>query len=144
MNVPTVRTSRVIRAQPEVIWQVVSDPHHLPRWWPRVTRVEGVTADAWTAVFVTGRGRTVRADYTIVDSQGRRRSWSLEAEGTPFERLFTEQLTTVEVHEGKVTLHVEQRARGWARFGGFSVRRGTARTLDEALSGIASALEAPA
>jgi uncharacterized protein YndB with AHSA1/START domain len=136
-----VRRSRAVQASPEKVWDLVSDPHHLPRWWPRVSRVEGVSADAWTTVYGTDRGRTVRADYTLVGSEGRRRTWALEAEGTPFERLFTEQLTTVEVHEGKVTLEVRQKARGWARFGGFSVRRGTARTLDEALAGIASALE---
>jgi uncharacterized protein YndB with AHSA1/START domain len=136
-----VSRSRTVQASPEAIWRLVSDPHHLPRWWPRVTRVEGVSADAWTTVYGTGRGRTVRGDYTLVGEEGRRRTWSLEAEGTPFERLFTEQLTTVEVHEGKVTLEVRQSARGWARFGGFSVRRGTARTLDEALAGIVGAVE---
>ena len=137
----TVRRSRSVDAAPEKVWALVSDPHHLPRWWPRVTRVEGVSADAWTTVYGTGSGRTVRADYTLVTADGRRRTWALEPAGTPFERLFTEQHTTVELEGSKLSLEVRQKARGWARLGGFSVRRGTARTLDEALAGAAAALE---
>ena len=32
------------------VWQVVRDPYHLPRWWPRVQRVEGVTDEHFTEV----------------------------------------------------------------------------------------------
>ncbi len=47
---------------------VVTDPYHLPRWWPNTQRVENVSegdpADrSWTQVLVTRDGRGVRADY---------------------------------------------------------------------------------
>jgi len=40
---PTVTRTRTIEASPQDVWEVLSDPHHLPRWWPRVSRVEAVT-----------------------------------------------------------------------------------------------------
>ena len=49
-----------------MLWELVSDPAHLPRWWPNVTRVEDVQAGAWTTVMATGSGRPVRADYTLL------------------------------------------------------------------------------
>jgi len=42
---------------------VLADPHHFPRWWPRVERVEGVDRRRWTSVMTSRRGRTVRIDY---------------------------------------------------------------------------------
>ena len=33
---PTARRSRTIAAPAEELWEVIGDPHHLPRWWPRV------------------------------------------------------------------------------------------------------------
>ncbi len=43
---PTAQRSRTIAASPQELWDVVGDPHHLPRWWPRVSRVESVTVPA--------------------------------------------------------------------------------------------------
>jgi len=34
----------VIPAPRADVWNVVSDPYHLPRWWPKVTRVESEAA----------------------------------------------------------------------------------------------------
>jgi uncharacterized protein YndB with AHSA1/START domain len=51
--VATARRNRTIAATPESLWEVVADPHHFPRWWPGVTRMEGVSDDAWTQVFTT-------------------------------------------------------------------------------------------
>jgi len=70
----------------------VRDPHHLPRWWPRVMRVEDVTltgtgeADAFTEVMKTRKGKLVRADFNvIVGSEGERTlTWVQRLEGTPF------------------------------------------------------------
>ncbi len=42
------------------------DPHHLPRWWPRVTRVEDVEDGAFTEVMRTRKGKFVRADFNLV------------------------------------------------------------------------------
>ena len=61
--------TRVIAAPRERVWDLVSDPHHIPRWWPRTQRVESVRGAAgakrtqWTTVLATERGTGVRADY---------------------------------------------------------------------------------
>ena len=57
------------RSPRERVWALVSDPHHLPRWWPRAMRVEDVTqakrasARGGPRVLGTERGKGVRADY---------------------------------------------------------------------------------
>ena len=43
---PSTRRSRTIAAPLQLLWEVVEDPHHLPRWWPRVERIEDVDGDA--------------------------------------------------------------------------------------------------
>ena len=35
-------------APTERIWEVIADAHHMPRWWPGVTRMEGVESDRFT------------------------------------------------------------------------------------------------
>jgi carbon monoxide dehydrogenase subunit G len=139
--VPTTRRSRTIGATPEQVWQTVSDPHHLPRWWPRVERVEAVTSDGFTQVLSTERGRAVRADFRIVASRKRElRAWEQDVAGTPFERILAFARTEVQLEpmgEGtRVTLVVRQRMRGSARLGGWMVRRATRRILDEALGSL--------
>ena len=86
---PTARRSRTIAAPPSALWEMVGDPHHLPRWWPRVERVEDVGGGAFTEVMRTARRPLVRADFRVVDSrEPERRAWEQELEGTPFERVF--------------------------------------------------------
>ena len=139
----TVRRSRTVGSPPDTVWAVVGDPHHLPRWWPRVERVESVDADAWTTVMRSPRGNVVRADYRLVDAeQGRRREWAQQLAGTPFERLLREHRTAVELagadeRATEVTLTVVSRGRGTARLGGFMMRRAQRRQLDEALDALA-------
>jgi uncharacterized protein YndB with AHSA1/START domain len=84
--VPTARSSRTIAAPLDELWRVIADPHHLPRWWPRVTRVEDVTNGAFTEVMRTRKGRVVRADFDIValDQEARMLRWEQRIEGTPF------------------------------------------------------------
>lgn len=60
--------SRTLRASPDEVWAVVGDPHHMPRWWPRVLRVECVEDDGFTQVLTTDKGRPVRADFRVLDS----------------------------------------------------------------------------
>ena len=144
---PTARRSRTVAAPPERVWGTVADPHHLPRWWPRVTRVEAVTDQHFTEVLATEDGRSLRADFRVVDSRApERRAWEQEVEGTPFGRVFAASSTEVELlaeGEGtRVTLVMRQRLRGSARFGGFMVRRATGRVLDEALEAL-EALHGP-
>ena len=144
---PTARRSRTVAAPPERVWEVVGDPHHLPRWWPKVTRVEAVTDDHFTEVLSTQDGRLLRADFRVVDSRApERRAWEQELDGTPFERVFAAASTEVKLlpdGEGtRVTVVVRQQVRGSARLGGFMVRRATGRVLDEALDAL-EALHGP-
>jgi uncharacterized protein YndB with AHSA1/START domain len=138
---PTTRRSRTVADVPERVWETVSDPYHLPRWWPRVERVEAVTDDRFTEVLTTDRGRSVRADFRIVESRApERRTWEQEVAGSPFERIMASARTEVVLapHERgtRVTLAVRQQMRGTARFAGWIVRRGTRRVLDEALGAL--------
>jgi uncharacterized protein YndB with AHSA1/START domain len=136
------KRERVVAAEPERVWEVIEDPHHMPRWWPGVRRMESVAEDRWTQVFITKRGRPVRADFRLLASEpGRRRSWEQEIPGTPFERVLSESVTevTLEPVDGggtQVTISQRQRLRGSARTGGFLLRRATRQKLDEALDGL--------
>ena len=90
----TARRSRTIAAAPQRVWEVIEDPHHMPRWWPGVARMEGVEDDRWTQVFMTKKGRPVRADFRLLESEPPwRRRWEQEVTGTPFERVLNEAVT---------------------------------------------------
>ena len=139
---PTVSRARTVPAGPQEVWELLVDPYHLPRWWPRVERVEDATQDAWTTVMRSSSGRAVRADYTRVDARRPTRLvWRQELDETPFERVFAEASTEVTLRpEGETATRVElravQRLRGRSRFGGFLARRAARRQLDAALDGL--------
>jgi carbon monoxide dehydrogenase subunit G len=149
---PVTRRSRIINASLEDVWGLVADPHHMPRWWPDVKRMEDVQDDRWTQVFLTRRGSTVRADYTLLESDPPgaggsspgRRVWEQEVEGTPFERVLAEAITELVIEpagEGSlVTLAQRQKLRGYSRTGGFLLRRATREKLNQALEGIEQAI----
>jgi uncharacterized protein YndB with AHSA1/START domain len=125
------------------LWELIADPHHLPRWWPRVERVEDVEDGAFTEVMRTAKGKLVRADYRLLQSEepGRSLSWEQQLAGTPFARLLSEARTHVTLsplQDGtRVTIELHQRLTGFfPRFGGFMVSRAAARTLEEALDGL--------
>jgi len=140
--VPTARASRTVPAAPAAVWKVASDPLTLPWWWPKVVRVEGASARAFTEVLQTERGRQVRADFRVLEhEQGRRRVWEQQLEGSPFERVLARSVTELRVvprgsAETEVVLELRQRLRGVSRFGGFLVRRASRRQLLEALEGL--------
>jgi uncharacterized protein YndB with AHSA1/START domain len=141
--VPTIRCSRMIAVPPEVLWETVADPHHLPRWWPRVARVEGVADRHFTEVLQTDKGKSVRADFTVLEStRPSVRRWAQAVENTPFERILAAAETEIRLVPDtggtRVTLTLRQRLRGLARLGGFLVRGATRRQLDEALSSLES------
>jgi uncharacterized protein YndB with AHSA1/START domain len=98
---PTASRSRTIAASVEELWEVVRDPHHLPRWWPRVSRVEDVEGDEFTEVLKTAKGKIVRADFQLVEADecARRISWTQRVGGTPFERLLKSAETEVRLRE---------------------------------------------
>lgn len=135
--------TRQIAAPPEAVWRIVSDPHHLPRWWPGVSRVEGVHADRFTEVIPTRRGKSVRLDFVVVESEApRRRAWAQELVGTPFERLLNAWTTTVTLApDGEdactVTLEEHQQLRGSFRVGLLLQRRPARRRVEAALAALA-------
>ena len=145
----TVRRSRTLAAAPARVWGVVDDPHHVPRWWPGVSRMEGVDGDRWTEVYVTRKGHTVRADFRLLESHapgagdaeepGHRR-WEQEVAGSPFERVLRQSVTSVRVEpaEGgtRVTIEERQRLRGYSRLVGPMLRRASGRRIELALEGL--------
>ena len=106
---PEVTRSRTVAAPQDRVWELVSDPFHLPRWWPATARVEDATDDAWTSVLKTPSGATVRADFTRVERQPPRRIvWRQELEESPFERVFSSAVTAIELEPDG-----ETRPRAW-------------------------------
>ena len=138
--------SRVLASTRERIWEVVGDPYHEPRWWPRVQRVEGVSKKGWTSVMTSPRGNAVRADWTLEDSHTpERRRWAQELEGTPFARMLKRNAVELELEREdagtRVTLTLEQELRGFARFAPWMVRGAMKKNLEAALDGLADAVE---
>ncbi len=143
---PRVTRKRRIDASPGAVWSVVSDPYHLPRWWPKTQRVENVSSGApkgrkWTQVLETKDGRGVRADYRCVSAASDERYvFEQLIEGSPFERILKSSRTEIHlVPEGagtSVTMRSEQKLRGLSRMGGFMMRRATGRKLNQALDGL--------
>jgi uncharacterized protein YndB with AHSA1/START domain len=139
-----VTRSRTLPAAPEAVWRLVADPRALARWWPRVERVKGVTAEGWTAVLRSSRGHAVRADWRLDgEESGRRRAWAQEIDGTPFAKVLAERRVEARLEptcDGtRVTIELRQRGRGMARFGRFMLRRAARKELDGALDGLARA-----
>ncbi len=141
-----VRRERVLSATPAEVWGVVSDPNRLAAWWPGVSRVEEATREAWTTVLVSPSGKSVRADYSLVEAEEPERlRWRHEVEESPFERLLAESTTEIAlISEGeggtRVRLTLDQRPRGWARFSPFQLRAAARRQAETALEGLAELL----
>jgi uncharacterized protein YndB with AHSA1/START domain len=140
-----VARSRTLDAPAEAVWRVLEDPYALPRWWPLTRRVEAVTAAGWTMVLGKEGGRGVRADQRLEASDPPAlRRWALDVPGSPFERVLSASAVEARVAaagEGTtLTLELRQAPRGWARLGGFMLRRAGRRQLDEALAGMARAV----
>lgn len=146
---PTARRTRTIAAPVGELWETIRDPHHLPRWWPRVSRVEDVSGLEFTEVLITGAGKYVRADFTLAvcDERELRLCWEQRLEGSPFARLLRAAETEVRLKDladepgaaagTEVTIELRQSLNGFfARFGAHMVRRAARKTIDEALEGL--------
>jgi uncharacterized protein YndB with AHSA1/START domain len=94
---PDASRTRTIAMPAQELWEMIRDPHHLPRWWPRVTRVEDVDDGAFTEVMKTRKGKLVRADFKVIacDEAERSVTWAQQIEGTPFARVLSSAETTV-------------------------------------------------
>jgi uncharacterized protein YndB with AHSA1/START domain len=143
---PSAQRTRTITASPQELWEVIGDPHHLPRWWPRVSRVESVEVDAFTEVLLGGRGKMVRADFRLLDAVSPRRIvWAQQVENTPFARILKSAETEIslagaDMSDGpatEVTIELRQTLHGFlARLGSHLVRRAAGSTIEEALDGL--------
>jgi carbon monoxide dehydrogenase subunit G len=141
--VPTASRSRTIAASVEELWDVICDPHHLPRWWPRVDRVEDVDGDSFTEVMTTAKGKLVRADFSVVllEEDARHLKWQQQVEGTPFAHVLKAAETEVRLVAAgtatEVTIELHQALNGvFPRFGGYMVRRAAGETIEGALDGL--------
>ncbi|HEX4838449.1 MAG TPA: SRPBCC family protein [Solirubrobacteraceae bacterium] len=141
---PTARRTRTIAASAQELWEVLGDPHHLPRWWPRVNRVEAVTLTgtprdggqagelgAFTEVLMSPRGRIVRADFKLLDAvEPWRIVWSQQIENTPFARVLKSAETEIclaAAHGSdgpatEVTIELRQVLQGFRGSGALSLR----------------------
>jgi uncharacterized protein YndB with AHSA1/START domain len=146
-----VTRRRTIAAPAGEVWELVSDPYSLPRWWPRTSRVESVDRkpegrrSQWTKVLETAEGRGVRADYRCLSSaEGERYVWEQQLEGSPFERHLRSSVVEIGLRsEGEgtaVSLTSEQKLRGMSRLGSPMMRGGQAKILEQALDGLEAAL----
>lgn len=153
---PTARASRTIAMAPEDVWQLLCNPYHLPRWWPRVTGVELVESDSFTQVMRTKKGRAVRADFDVrqADEQTRTVVWEQRLAGTPFANVLAAATTEVSVQEARaegscseVTIELRQELarqpllqmrdrQVLPRMDSWLVRRAARRTIAEALDGL--------
>jgi len=133
------------------VWELVSDPYSLPRWWPRTSRVESVDRkpegkrSQWTKVLETAEGRGVRADYRCLSSaEGERYVWEQQLAGSPFERHLRSSVVEIGLQAGEggtvVSLSSEQKLRGMSRLGSPMMRGGQGKILDAALDGLEAAL----
>lgn len=127
---------------PERVWRTVGDPRHLARWWPKVQRVEGAEGARFTEVLQTDRGRPVRADWTITESQdGQRLLCEQSVAGTPFEGVLATASREIVLQPAGdaatvVTITLRRTMRGMARTSALMMRRATARQLDAALDNL--------
>jgi uncharacterized protein YndB with AHSA1/START domain len=142
--VPTTRRTRAIAAPAQDIWELIGDPHHLPRWWPRVTRVEAVEEDAFTEVLASPRGRLVRADFRVVAQDERTLvvRWSQQVQDTPFARVLASAETELSLEPTtsaatNVTIELRQALRGlFSHLGARGGAPAARATLDDALDGL--------
>jgi uncharacterized protein YndB with AHSA1/START domain len=146
-----VTRKRTVAAPVADVWELVSDPYNLPRWWPRVGRVENVDLkpggkrSQWTKVLETAEGRGVRADFRCLSSaENERYVWEQQLEGTPFAKHLRSSAIEIGLRprelETEVSLSSAQTLRGLSRIGSPMMRQAQGKILDQALDGIERAL----
>jgi uncharacterized protein YndB with AHSA1/START domain len=152
--VPRVTRRRTIAAPVEEVWELISDPYSLPRWWPRTSRVESVDRkpegkrSQWTKVLETAEGRGVRADYRCLSSaEGERYVWEQQLADSPFERHLRRSVVEIGLRSEEdgtvVSLASDQKLRGMSRLGSPMMRGGQGKILEQALDGLERAFGDP-
>src|SRR5688500_20405185 len=109
---PRVVRRRRIAAPPGALWSIISDPYHLPRWWPRTQRVENVSPGElkgrrWTQVLEPRDGRGIRADYRCVSADSAERFiFEQQVEDGPFATFIQSSRTEIWLDPNKSTSEV--------------------------------------
>jgi uncharacterized protein YndB with AHSA1/START domain len=137
----TASRERMLPAAPEEVWRVAGDPNHMPRWWPACQRMEGVSEGAFTQVFQSKRGRTVRMDFRVVASEPPRRlMFEQEVADSPFARFLGESVTEIALEPAgagtRVVISQRHTLRGYSRTGTLIFRRAAGEKLEQALEGL--------
>ncbi|MGB0119518.1 MAG: SRPBCC family protein [Solirubrobacterales bacterium] len=149
---PKVTRKKLLPAEPDHVYDVISDPRRLKDWWPRVSRVEDVEGKAgaartrWTNVMAADSGRKLRMDYaSTAATRPERYAWEHELEGTPFEKHMSSQTTEVRLKpsaEGTlIELTASHTLRGSARIAGFMMKKTQRQMLDQALVSLETLFE---
>ena len=144
---PKVTRKKLLPADPDRVYDVVSNPKRLKDWWPRVSRVEdvdgkpGAERTRWTNVMAADSGRKLRMDYScIAATRPERYSWEHELEGTPFEKHMASQITELRLKPSgdgtEVELTASHTLRGSARLAGFMMKKTQRQMLDQALNAL--------
>jgi len=142
----------MLAAPPGDVWELLANPWQQVRWWPRVVRMEDVTDDRFTQVLGTARGKGIRADFRVLErAEPRLLRWEQELPGTPFERILSEAVTTVELAPAAgedasgtaVAIELRQQLHGWSRLVPFLFRRAARRQLRDALAALDEVLSPP-
>lgn len=150
---PTVSQTRMVAMEPGQLWQLVCDPWQLPRWWPRVERVEGVEGGRFTELLRSPGGKLLRADFDVIvqDAAERRIGWSQRVAGTPFAHVFSAVEVQLEVRSppgvnarpaAEVTVTLAQRPTKALWTGALGrlahpiIARAATKTVREALDGL--------
>ena len=100
MPTPTTRAAATVAAAARArSGAIVGDPHHLPRWWPRVERVEGVERRAASprccATEQRARGARRLPRRRAAQAPELLRLRARRSTGTPFERVLAAAETEV-------------------------------------------------
>ena len=67
MEYGTIEREIRIDASPEIVFQVVSDPAHVTKWWPEEARYQPVPGSAGEVVFTRPEGDTI-VGFQVVDA----------------------------------------------------------------------------
>ncbi|MGB7448651.1 MAG: SRPBCC family protein [Ornithinimicrobium sp.] len=68
MELGTIEREIFVQASPEIVYDVVSDPEHVRRWWPDDARCDPTRGSSGEIVFGTDAEATV-VGFTVVDAQ---------------------------------------------------------------------------
>ena len=72
MEFKTIEREIYIEAPPEVVFEVVSSPHHLQQWWPDEANFEAVVGSTGEIVFGERAAGGKVVAITVIEAQPRR------------------------------------------------------------------------